>query len=466
MTAVPSSAENSDPPGRRTRLLVTLLLLPILGTLLWWGWQGHLSPPLPKLRLEGVDPEVATAVRRAEDGVRNSPHSATAWGELGMVLLANKLEQESVEPLAHAEELDPAEPRWTYLRGIALLGRDPDQALPCLRRAAMLCQVDQSGAALKRAAAHLRLAETLAANGHAAEAETHFQQVATGPLSPCAAYGLGALATVRGDLAVGKRHFVSCLDSPLTRHKAAAQLAVLARRLGEQRAAEQGQQAGQLPADASWPDPFVQECLEHLVGKESRMQHAAALEGQGQVDRALDVLRGVARDYPDAQSFLSLGVILGRAGHFRESESYLQRSLELAPSLLRAQYYLSLSLFAQGEALKQQGKSAESEAKFDQAARWARQATATAPSYGEAHFQLGLTLWRLQRRDEALAAFRQAVATRPEMVDAHLWLGRVLAENGAKEEAVVHLRHAVRYASPNDPRPQQALAELLGEAMP
>ena len=56
--------------------------------------------------------------------------------ELGMTLLANKFEEESVEPFARAESLDPVEPRWPYLRGVALVGRNPDEALPCLRRAA------------------------------------------------------------------------------------------------------------------------------------------------------------------------------------------------------------------------------------------------------------------------------------------------------------------------------------------
>jgi tetratricopeptide (TPR) repeat protein len=269
------------------------------------------------------------------------------------------------------------------------------------------------------------------------------------------------LALARGDLADARAHLARCADSPLTRQKAAARLAALARRLGEP--AEDGGRADRLPADPPWPDPFVAECLALTAGRQSRMDQVAELERQGQADRALDVLREVARDYPDAQSFLALGITLGRRGFYEESEASLRRCLELEPHLVRAQYYLSLALFGQGEALRhQRGREADSAARFEEAAAWARRATELDPGNGEAHFQLGLTLVCLGRRAEAIAAFRRAVATRPDLADAHLWLGKTLAEDGQKEEAVRHLRDAARYAADDDPRPRQALEQVLG----
>jgi len=343
---------------------------------------------------------------------------------------------------------------------VALVSRNPDEALPCFRRAATVC--DDGG---RQAAARLRLAETLAANGHNEEAEAEFREVPAGPLSPCVDYGLGALALTRGDLAGARAHLTRCADSPLTRHKAAARLAVVSRLLGE--AAEDRGRAGELPADPPWPDPFLRECLALTTGKASRMRQVSELERQGQTDRALEVLRGVARDYPDVQTLLALGITLGRRGYYQESEASLRRCLELEPRLVRAQYYLSLALFAQGEALKQQpGRQADATARFEEAAGWARRATELDPGHGEAHFQLGLTLWSLGRRADAIEAFRRAVATRPELPDPHLWLGKALAEDGKREAAVRHLRDAVRYAAPNDPRPRQALEQLLGGTKP
>jgi tetratricopeptide (TPR) repeat protein len=136
----------------------------------------------------------------------------------------------------------------------------------------------------------------------------------------------------------------------------------------------------------------------------------------------------------------------------------LRKCLDLEPQLVRAQYYLSLALFAQGEALKPQAAAAT---RFEEAAKWARRATELDPGHGEAHFQLGLTLLSLDRRTDAIAAFRRAVATRPELSDTHLWLGKTLADDGKHEEALQHLRDAVRYAAPDDPRPRLALDQAL-----
>jgi tetratricopeptide (TPR) repeat protein len=461
-TADPPAEVARGSPGRRRRALVVLAVF-LAGAGLFWGWRWYTQPALLELHLDGADPEVAVAIRRAQETVRTNRRSASAWGELGMVLMANKFEEESTVPFARAEALDPADPRWPYLRGVALLGRDPDQALPCLRRAAAV-SLDTR----QLAACRLRLAETLAANGHEEEAEAQFRQVPAGSLSPCVEYGLGVLAAGRGDLPGSRVRLTRCADNPLTRQKAAAQLAVLSRRLGEEEAAAgQEKRAAQLPADPSWPDPFLLECLTLVAGKEKRLREVNSLEQQGQVSEMLEVLRGVARDYPDASSFLTLGISLGRAGRFQESEEQLRRCLEREPRLVRALYYLSLALFAQGEALRQQpGRQADATAKFEEAAQQARRATELDPRHGEAWFQLGLTLWSLGRRAEALAAFRQAVATRPQLAEAHLWLGKVLAEEGKKDEAVLHLRDAVRYAAPDDPRPRQALEQILGGTRP
>lgn len=462
-----STQSTAEPPRRpsRLRLLLVALGLVVVGAAVWWTWQWYTCPKLEPLQLTGADPDVVAAVRYAEDKVRASPRSAKAWGQLGMVLLANKWEQESVLPFTHAEEFDPTNPSWPYLRGVALVGRNPDEALPCFRRAVACSESQQPPDREANAAASLRLAETLIANGHTQAAEPHFQQALAGPLKPCAEFGLGVVAIVGGDLAGGKQHLLQCADSPLTRQRAAAQLATVSRRLGEDEAAKYSKQAAQLPADPGWPDPLLADCLELVVGKEGQIRLATTLEQQGEVDRALGILRRVASDYPDAQSFLTLGITLGRRGHFQESEFVLRKSLQLEPRLVRAQYYLSLALLAQGEALQQQGKAAEAEAKFAEAAQCAQRATELTPQNGEAHFQHGLALWSLQRRDDAIAAFRQAVATRPELTDAHLWLGRVLAEEGQREEAISHLRDALRFAAPNDPRPQQLLTNLL-EAKP
>ncbi|MFO0877733.1 MAG: tetratricopeptide repeat protein [Gemmataceae bacterium] len=444
-----------SPPSPRARLSPRLLRLLVAGGLVLVlaglaasARRWYLRPEVPTIALEGADPQVADAIRTAREGVLKARWSSEAWGQLGMVLLGNKFEEDAVEPLARAGQFDPTEPRWPYLRGIALVGREPDQAIEAFRQAARLCR-DRA----ECSAAHLRLAETLAANGLPDEAEAHFRDVG-GSLAVCADYGLGTLAAGRGDLARARRLLQRCLASPLTRQKASAQLQAVARRLGEKI-----DPPPPLPPDAPWPDLFLIPCLNLATGKQPRLQLIARLEGQGDEGRALQALRDLARDYPDAETLLALGIKLGRLGQFAESEQVLRRCLEQQPDLVRAQYYLSLALFAQGEALQQQ-KQPEAAARYDEAARWAERAIQAMPQHGEAHFQLGLTHWARGRRPEAIAAFRAAATARPDLVDAHLWLGRALAESGQKEEAARHLRDAVRHAAPGDDRPRKALEQL------
>jgi tetratricopeptide (TPR) repeat protein len=437
--------------------LVFAIAVIVLGVGAWLMWNQQSRLEIPDVHLDRADPEVAAAIRKAQDKIRDDPRSADVWGRYAMTLLANGFDVESDVPFAHAEKIDPANPRWPYLRGIALLSHNPDAAISCLERAAGLCRHDE-----ERAVVVLRLAETLAANGHNEEAESRFRDVPAGSLTPCAEYGLGVLAAARGDLAISKEHLSRCVDSPLTRKKAAIQLVALSRRTGEVRP----DQSSSLPDDISWQDSFRDSCMALAVGKQNRMRNVGNLEKEGRVQEAIQELRAMVRDYPSAEAYLALGIHLGRGGQFRESETNLRECLKLEPDRIRAQYYLSLALFGQAESLQRANQAKEATAKFKEAATWARRATELAPHNGEAHFQLGLAEWCLNHHEAAIAAFERAVATRPELMDPHLWLGKSLAAQGRMVEAKRHLENAKKYAAPNDLRAKRALDELLAGKKP
>lgn len=446
-------------PARSPRLLLFALLG---GVGLWWGWRWYTEPRVPDIPLTEADPAVVEVVRKAQEEVRRQPRSAEAWGQLGMVLSANRLPESTPAAFAQAAALDPQDARWPYLHGLALTPFDPEGALPYLRRAAELCQSGKT----HQAAAHLRLAEALLTNGHTEEAEGHFRRVLSlAPDHPSTHYGLGVLAQARGDLTAAKGHWSLSAGSPLTAQKASVQLAALHKRLGdEQTAALYAASARRAPADVPWPDPFLSASLARAVGRKTLEERYTALEKQGDLANASQVARELARDYPDALSYLTLGTALGQAGQFQESEWYLRKSLELEPKLGRAQYYLSLTLFAQGEAFKQQaGKADASREMFRESARWARQAAELNDGYAEAHFQFGLALTCLGEREGAIDAFRRAVRSHPELSEPHYWLGKALAEDGQTREALPHLESAARLAPDGDLRAAQALKELRGE---
>ena len=158
-------------PGRRwiVRLGLLGLGLALLGlgaaaANLWWGRESP-PPGPPHVSLAGVDPAVAAAVTAVRDRVVREPKSANAWGALGAILLANEFPADADPCLARAEELDPREPRWPYLRAWGLLPRDREAAMQHLRHA-----LERSGADDKGTAVRLRLAETLLTVGANEEA--------------------------------------------------------------------------------------------------------------------------------------------------------------------------------------------------------------------------------------------------------------------------------------------------------
>src|SRR5262249_3598525 len=169
--------------------------------------------------------------------------------------------------------------RWPYLRGEGLEQRDPDAALPHLRRAVELGGRKEAD----NLAPRLRLAEVLLAKGQVEEAEANLQSaLKRNPENPTVHLDLALVAFTREDLEASRDHLLRCQDSPFTRQRACAQLAAVCQRLGDEASAgEFSRRAGALPRDAHWVDPFLAECLQLAVGKQSRFRSAEQLEAQG-----------------------------------------------------------------------------------------------------------------------------------------------------------------------------------------
>src|SRR5262249_44286598 len=90
-----------------------------------------------------------------------------------------------------------------------------------------------------------------------------------------------------------------------------------------------------------------------------------------------------------------------------------------------------------GNALREQGKSAEAE-------RCYREALRLRPAYAEAHNNLG-NLFRDQRDiPAARACYEEAVRLRPDFTEARNNLGACLIEEGRSAEAVPHFREVLR----------------------
>jgi tetratricopeptide (TPR) repeat protein len=462
MTPTTGGAPSLKPAARprsRRALAVALLLGVAVAVAGWYAWRHYNAPVPPDVPLADADPAVVEAVEAALQKARQQPYSAEAWGRLGKVLRAADYMAPAAVCFGHAEDLDPRNLRWPYLRGEALLQRgDPDAALPHLRRAV---QVGERARA-DLFAPELRLAEALLAAGQYDEAEAHLRRAGeVEPDHPVVHLDLGILAYQRDDLPVSRDHLQRCQHSPFTQHRASAQLAVVCERLGDRAAAAQfSQRAGTLPRDMGWSDPFVMECLKLAAGKPGRFRYVEQLEAHGRLREAVEILREMADEGPDARVQVGLGKNLGKLGDYRGSEEALRAATRVAPDSVQAHYYLAKVLWTQGEQHRQRDERDGAVPFFRKAADEARRALAGKPDHAMAHMLLGLCLKQMGERERAVAELRTAVACGPELPDPYLHLGEALVEAGQVAEARPLLEQARSMAPPNDPRAREALQRL------
>ncbi len=327
----------------------TLVL--VLGAYLYQRFSGLGLPP-PDVNLEGADPAVAAAVADCRARVQQSPHSAQAWGKLGMVLLVHEFQPQAVLCFAQAERLDPHEPRWPYFQALAaLLRTDLQAARAQLERAVPLCGDEMDGP-------QLALAEVLWGLEDIDEAQRQFSLLlAKNPRHARAHLGLARIAVKRGNLRASLEPLSVAQASPYTRQAACELLAEVHQRLGNQTRAEAARRrAAALPADRNWPDPLRDELAEMRTGKSNWLRQAEAHNREGQPAAALALLQHTVRDYPDADdAWLALGRALYERKMLAPAEAALRRAAALAPTNYEPVNELGRVLIAQhnrAEAMK------------------------------------------------------------------------------------------------------------------
>ena len=387
------------------------------------------------MALADADPAVADAIEAARRDVWWKPHSAAAWGRLGQLLRAHGYVPESNLCFAHAERLDPDDPRWPYLQGTGLQSDDPEAAIGHLQRAVALCGTTPD-------APQLVLAEVCLQQGRLDEAERHFRQVLGGdPGNARAHLGLGRLAGERGNPRDALAHLERSASSPLTQKASRVLLAQAYQQLGDAAAAgRERARALDLPGDPPWPDPFQEEVLALMIGKQARLARLQTLHRQGRAAEARELARQLENDYPDVY-WLVEGRGQMTRGNFAAAERALRKAVELAPESVDARFDLGTVLFEQRN--------------YPAAADCFRKVTELEPGYGPAYLRLGRCLVGQGDRAEALRAFQAAVRYMPQHAEARRELGALLAREGRPAEAAAQLRQALQL-QPGDAKARRA----------
>jgi tetratricopeptide (TPR) repeat protein len=454
----------SKPPSRPSKKLFWLLAAgafltaggAIAGLAARYLTHRDTPPVPPEIVLEGNEPALLTALRRARERVLQEPHAARAWSDLGDIFMANEMSEEGAACYAQAERLDPSNPRWPYHQGGVLLNQGRrEEAIEYFRRAVV--RADARGE--RNDVPRLMLGETLLTLGRLDEAGKFFQQALQHrDDDPRVQFDLGLWCVARQDWMAAREHLSRCLGSPQARQRACKQLAVVLLRLGESAEADRyRREAESPPKDSGWPDPYVSEYLGWAVKKRSRFRRAEDLESFGRKKEALDEWRALAKEFEDDDAVLvSVGKLAGTLQHFDEAVQALRKARQLAPQKVGPHHYLSLALYAQGELLMlHTGDRAQAEALFHEAEGLARQVLVLKPDYGMAHMILGLCLKSLGRSTEAIVELRQAVRCNPENAELHFRLGEILVQATIADAAIW------AWASPHETIIDYALAVLL-----
>ena len=426
------------------RAAVVVLALLALGGYIYQRSSRPVLPP-PDVDMEGADPSVAAAVERGRDKVRQEPHSADAWGKLGMVLLVHEFRSQAAYCFDRAEELGPREVRWPYYQALgAMLKSDLEAAKGKLERAVALSG-DQLGGP------RLVLAEVLLGLEELDEAQRHFLLLLDkNPEHTKAHLGLARVAIKRGDYRASLEPLSRAESDPCTRHAACDLLAEVREQLGDHAAAEAARRrAAELPADLNWPDPLRDELAALHTGKVAWLKQAEAYNREGRRTEALAVLQRTVRTYPSAEdAWLALGKTLYEQKMMGPAEEALRRACALAPTMHEPVNELGRVLIARDN-------RAEALTCF-------RKALELKPNAAQAWHNLGTCLFGAGDRSGALDAYAKAVHYAPEVFETQFALAVLLADRGRPAEALVHVEHAVRL-KPNHPSARQLLEQLKKE---
>jgi tetratricopeptide (TPR) repeat protein len=459
-SATPSSVNPAvplRPRRRRWAVWLGVVLLLAVGAVGGWWWHRRAETVEPPMVSGVQDAEVRQAIDRARQRVLDQPRSASAWGLLGMVLLAHRFDREADDCFAEACRLDPTHARWPYARGLIALKRDPDRALPLLRQAAA-----GNASSEDRTAIRLQLAEALLERQEVDEAERLFREEwQQRPNNARAAFGLGLIALAHGDAASARKFLTAAQSNEYAHKRSTVQLAALARNQGDLAAAQTyEQEAAALVDDPRWPDPILDEAARLRVGRRGREREIDDLEKQHRYGEAVKAYLDELRQHPTPWACIGAGKNLARLHNYEKALPLLRQAVRLDPDNGQAHFALAQTLFTRAEKEWHQAPgSAAIKDWFREAIEHACRTTELKPDHAMAYLFWGLSLKHLGEPAAAVAPLRQGVACRPEMIELQLALGEALLESKQSAEAETYLQNAQRL-DPKDPRPPAALKRL------
>ena len=256
------------------------------------GQPAQIPAPIPDPDTAAMEPRVREKIARERRLVANARKSAEAWGSLGKTFQAHGLEPEADEAYTRAEELDPADFRWPYLRAATLKNIRPEDALRSVDRASRLNP--------DYAPAHLLAAELLERAGDPDQGLDRYRRaLQAAPDSALAELGIGRLLLRRGELEAARERLERAAALVPRAGPVRAELARLYTRQGDRDAARKASTAARhLPAIVPVNDPLLTEVWNEAVSSRGTEARALRAEAAGNPKEAEAIYEDVLANNP------------------------------------------------------------------------------------------------------------------------------------------------------------------------
>jgi tetratricopeptide (TPR) repeat protein len=346
----------------------------------------------------------ADAMRRIEAPGTPRAEKASAYGELGKLLMAAEFGAAAESCLLNARMLAPADWRWPYYLGhLYKTQGGTDRSVAAFEEAARL-RPDDSPTLLWLAEGYLAQNRPDAAEPYFAKARA-LQPAAAAPVA-----GLGRVALAKKDYAGAVKFLEEALAVEPRATTLHYPLGLAYRNLGDLAKAEAHlQRRG--GTDVAFADPLMSE------------------------------IRGMLKS---ASAYESLGIAALEGGDIATAVNYFRRGLEVAPDSASLHHRLGTALFLGGEA--RAGRE-----QFEAALK-------LAPDFARAHYSLGIVMASAGRPQEAIERLSAAVKFEPDYVEARLLLGDMLRHSGRPKDSIAHYGHVLALD-------QRSSAALLGQSL-
>lgn len=427
------TSQSQQAPSSSLPKVMGLLVLIGLGMVALWKFnQKEIIPP-PVVDVSDIDPLIVNAIKAAEKKLNDYPHSATAWGSLGITYWVNGFSKPGAFCLAQARALEPEVGKWIYYDGLTYLPDDKESAIERIKEAADMLNSDSF-------APRLRLANILSEDGRLLEAEPYYRQVLEKhPNNPMAQLGLGHVANTNGQTEEAIQFYELCRDHAYTQKAAHTALASLYQRTNQPEKSDASKNiAENIEEDEDWDDPFLNQIKPYRIGKNAWLESASFMMRRGQFNQALPLVEKIIKFYPDtSKAHIFLGKIRLAQKQYPSAETALREALKSDKDSVEALVQLGVCLFWQK--------------RFEESITMLQSALIHSPELAEAQYNLGLSLASIGKKNEAKEAFAKAIRSKPGLVDAYVGLATLFLQDQQIQEAYKTLNKA-KEVSPNHPR--------------